>query len=82
MMNRNRSLSFFYRIAAKEHKTYFKSSNSDLNDHFRKLLLGYLGYTGITGQSISAKKAAMIAALEAQVSDSDDEKFYDRLKPD
>ena len=69
-------LKFFYRIAAKKHKQYFKG-NSDLNDHYRKLLLGYLEYAGFIGQSISAKKAAMTAALEAQNSDSDDVGFFE-----
>lgn len=65
---------YFYRLAAKEHKTYFKS-NTDVTEHYRKRLLGYLEYTGIIGQSISAKQAAMSAALAADASDSDDAGF-------
>lgn len=65
---------FFHRIAAKEHKTYF-ANKSDVTEHYRKQLLGYLEYTGIIGQSISAKQAALNAAMDAEASDSDDADF-------
>ena len=44
------------------------------------MLLAYLEHTGIIGQSISAKKAAMTAALEAQQSDSDDDGYNEKRK--